>query len=180
MKPYMNNGLPWFALYVNFKSEKKVCQELEDQSIESYLPLYTKIKYLKNRKRKTQIPLISCYVFARIPFELRNTILNIQGVVKYVKTDNKPAIIPTSEMDLMRRLTDSNFQFDIEQEDYFMIGEDVDIVHGPLQGLNGKIIERRGRRRLFLRINSIHHAISVEVDNELIEPVSKKPVYSYV
>ena len=41
----------WFALYVRPRSEKKVQSQLEDQGIEAYLPLVTKMKQWSDRRK---------------------------------------------------------------------------------------------------------------------------------
>ena len=42
----------WFAIYVKSRSEKKVHEQLEDIGIESFLPLITRVKQWRDRKKK--------------------------------------------------------------------------------------------------------------------------------
>lgn len=162
--------LPWHALYVNFKSEKKVCQELVKYDIETFLPLFTKIRYYRNSKRKSEVPLISCYVFARVPPKLRGLVCSIGGVVKFVKTDNKPSVIPVDEINILKKISGIRGSMEISNERYFEVGEKVHVHYGPLAGIVGEVIEKRGQNRFLIKIHSLNQAISIEIDNDLLVP----------
>jgi len=70
--------------------------------------------------------------------------------------------VPNEQIESIKRLLETNFQFD--PYTYFTEGEEVVVVRGPLEGMSGKIIERKGVRRLILAVDLIKRSISVEVD----------------
>jgi transcription antitermination factor NusG len=178
MEDSNNQCIPWNALYVKYKSEKKVDHELGKLEIESFLPLYSKIRYYCNQKRKSRIPLISCYVFARIPVHLRCTVNNIHGVIKFVKTDNKPAIIPNEEISLLKSLVGLKEEMSVEIHNYFEVGNNVYVKYGPLAGLSGELIEKRGKSRFLMKLHSLHQAFSLEINHHQLEQIkqSKKEI----
>ena len=45
------------------------------------------------------------------------------------------------------------------------------VTHGPLQGITGRIVKRRGLNKLILSVDLIKRSISVEVDIEIVELV---------
>jgi transcription antitermination factor NusG len=172
MEKFFVQNLPWNALYVIYKSEKKVCEYLNELGIETFLPLYTKVRLWRNKKIKSKIPLFSCYVFAKVPRTLRYQALNVVGTVKFVTTrGNIPSIIPEKEIDIIKRLTGIKPDMNIKKENYFEVGQHVRVNHEPLKGLEGILSEKRGRNRFFVKIHSIQQALSLEIDGDLLEPV---------
>jgi len=50
----------------------------------------------------------------------------------------------------------------------------VRIKYGPLKGVEGIIIRKNGGFRLVLRVTSIEQAMSINIDEALVEPVDIK------
>jgi transcriptional antiterminator RfaH len=48
-------------------------------------------------------------------------------------------------------------------------GQPVRIKSGPLRGLEGKIVERRGKTRLLVVVEYIQQGVSVDIDDFMIE-----------
>ncbi len=51
------------------------------------------------------------------------------------------------------------------------ISEIVEVVHGPLAGVRGRLMECRGQKRLAVGVQQIGQAISVEIHNRDVVPV---------
>jgi transcription antitermination factor NusG len=52
-----------------------------------------------------------------------------------------------------------------ENDDYFEVGEEVEISYGPLQGIRGIISTKRNESRFILKVDGINQAISVMIDS---------------
>ena len=89
-------------------------------------------------------------------------ILNTRGVIRILGIYGHPIPVPHEQIESIKSLLETNFQFD--PYPYFTEGEEVVVVRGPLEGMSGKIIERKGVRRLILAVDLIKRSISVEVD----------------
>ncbi len=90
------------------------------------------------------------------------------GVVNIVAFDGEPAPIPTHEIASIRQLVESDFAFDpcpLVRE-----GMLVEVTHGPLKGVVGRLIRKSDKARLMLTVDLIGQAVSVEVDASDVRP----------
>jgi len=62
----LTSEMRWYAVHTQARHEKVVAQRLSEKGIESFLPLVTSIHRWSDRTKKVELPLFSCYVFARI------------------------------------------------------------------------------------------------------------------
>jgi transcription antitermination factor NusG len=83
--------------------------------------------------------------------------------------DGQPAALPEEEMEALRKgLT---HQLRVEPHPYLTVGRRVRIRSGPLKGMEGILIRRKGVLRVILSVNLIKCSTSIEVDSWEIEPV---------
>ena len=52
-----------------------------------------------------------------------------------------------------------------------MPGNRVRVRRGPLAGLEGAVLVRRGQTRLLVQVNFLQKGASVEIDDFLLEPI---------
>jgi len=76
----------WYGLQTRPRHEKIVAQRLEERGVTTFLPLVTETHRWSDRKKSVQMPLFSCYVFARfIPNRTeRLRVLRVDGVFNLV------------------------------------------------------------------------------------------------
>jgi transcription antitermination factor NusG len=160
----------WYALYTRPRFEKKVDSMLRKKGLESYLPLHTVFRRWSDRWKKIEEPLFSGYVFVRIPLEERISAVQTVGVVRMVSFTGTPSPIPDEEINAIKKVLNQAVPF--EASDYLPIGQMVEVMRGPLQGIRGRLIEHRGRKRLLVGIEQIRQAISVEVNEFDVCPVA--------
>jgi transcription termination/antitermination protein NusG len=70
--------------------------------------------------------------------------------------------VPDQEIDAIRKLIASDLQYDpcaLIRE-----GMTVEVVHGPLKGVTGKLLRKGSQARLILSVDLIGQAVCVEVD----------------
>ena len=94
--------------------------------------------------------------------------LKCTGVVSIVSVNGDIAPIPDVEIDGIRRLVTSELQYDpcpLIQE-----GSMVEVVHGPLKGVVGRLVRKGAHARLVLAVDLIGQAVSVEVDAADVKP----------
>ena len=87
-------------------------EQLEQKGYEAFLPTITQWSRWKDRKKKIDWPLFPGYCFARFDARERLPILKCTGVVNIVSFDGEIAPIPEHEIDGIRRLVESDLQFD--------------------------------------------------------------------
>jgi transcription termination/antitermination protein NusG len=152
----------WYAIWTRSRHEQVVCEQLTRKGFESFLPTIPKWSRWKDRKKKIDWPLFPGYCFARFDTRDRLSILKCTGVVNIVAFDGEIVPIPDFEIEAIRRLVQSELQFDpcpLIRE-----GMMVEVTHGPLKGIVGKLVRKGAHARLMLAVDLIGQAVSVDVD----------------
>lgn len=156
-------GAPaWYAIWTRSRHEQVVRQQLEQKGIEVFLPTVLRWSRWKDRKKQVAWPLFPGYCFAKFSAEERVPVLSCAGAVGIVSFDGAPAAIPEAELTGIRRLVESELQFDpcpLIHE-----GDMVQVTHGPLKGVSGKLVKKGAHARLILAVDLIGQGVSVEVD----------------
>ena len=158
----------WFAIWTRSRHEQVVREQLERKEVETFLPTITRWSRWKDRRKKIAWPLFPGYCFARFDPANRLGILRCTGVVNIVSFDGEPAPIAALQIDSLRRLVDVDLLYDpcpLIQE-----GMMVEVVHGPLRGVVGRLVRKGAHARLVLSVDLIGQAVSVEVDAADVKP----------
>ncbi len=161
----------WYALYTRSRFEKKLMSELTDRSIEVFLPMREVLSRWKDRKKKIWIPLFPGYLFVHqvdTPAN-RYRVLNVPGAVRFVGFNSQTVPIPQEQIDGVRRFLESNLM--VDPYPYMQIGRRVEVIAGPLMGIQGKLVQKRGRFRFVLQVDLIRQAVSVEIDASDVRPI---------
>ena len=144
------------------RHEKLVRDQLLEKRVDVFLPTITKWSRWKDRKKKIDWPLFPGYVFARFDANDRLAVLKCGGVVTIVGSDGVPSPIPEREITGIRTLIESELTYDpcpLIKE-----GMMVEVIHGPLKGVVGRLVRKGAHARLVLSVDLIGQAVSVEVD----------------
>ncbi|MEZ5416178.1 MAG: UpxY family transcription antiterminator [Vicinamibacterales bacterium] len=152
----------WFAIWTRSRHEQIVRQELERKGIEVFLPTVNRWSRWKDRKKQIAWPLFPGYCFARFEPDARVDVLKCQGAVGIVSFDGVPAPVADAELAAIRQLVESELQCDpcpLIHE-----GDAVRVTHGPLRGVEGRLVRKGPHARLILSVNLIGQGVSVEVD----------------
>ena len=161
----------WYALYTRSRFEKKMLSTLAERSIEVFLPMREVLSRWKDRKKKIWIPLFPGYIFVNhvdTP-ENRYRILNLPGAVRFVGFEGRAEPVPPSQIEAVRRFLEASIS--IDPYPYLKIGRRVEVIAGPLKGIVGILVEKRGRFRFVLQVDLIRQAVSVEIDASDVRPI---------
>jgi transcription antitermination factor NusG len=159
----------WFAIYTMPRSERSVVRCLDNHQIESFLPTCESARLWKNRQRvTTSEPLFPSYVFARIRATERSIVLKSSGALKIIGNQQSPIDISDSEIEFLR----SDFcRKRVAPFQEIAIGKRVRIRSGPMQGVQGVLVEIRNRLRFVLTVSLINQNAAVEVGADEVEVV---------
>ena len=160
--PATDPEVQWFALWTRSRHEQVVRQQLDQKHIEAFLPTVTKWSRWKDRKKKVDWPLFPGYCFARFNVRERLPVLKCTGVVNIISVEGEPAPIPEHEIDSIRQLVESDLAYD--PCPMIREGMMVEVMHGPLKGVVGRLVRKNEKARLVLSVDLIGQAVSVEVD----------------
>jgi len=152
----------WYAAYTCPNHEKRVAVELGARDVENFLPIYSSVRRWKDRRVRLELPLFPGYVFVRLALRDRLRVVQIPSVVRLVGFNGHPAPLPDDEMEALRNGLARGLR--VEPHPYLTVGRRVRIVSGPLKGIEGMLVRKKGALRLILSINAIMCAAAVEVD----------------
>ncbi len=161
----------WYALYTRSRFEKKLLSELTDRSIDVFLPMREVLSRWKDRKKRIWIPLFPGYIFVRqidTPAN-RYRVLNIPGAVRFVGIEGHADPVPEEQLDAVRRFLESSIS--IDPYPYLHVGRRVEVIAGPLKGIQGILVQKKGRFRFVLQVDLIRQAVSVEIDASDVRPL---------
>jgi transcription antitermination factor NusG len=159
----------WYVAQTCSRHEKRVAAQLTARSIENFLPLYETVSRWKDRRVRLQLPLFPGYIFVRVPIRERLRALEIPSVARLVGFGGMPAPLPDHEMEAMQNGLAG--QLRAEPHPYLTVGRRVRINSGPLAGLQGILLRKKGSYRFVLSVELIQRSIVVDVDGADILPV---------
>ena len=158
----MSPGAEWYAIWTRSRHEQVVREQLEQKGFEAFLPTIPKWSRWKDRKKKIDWPLFPGYCFARFDAKERLPVLKCIGVVNIIAFNGEIAPIPEQEIHAIRQLVQSELQYD--PCPMISEGMTVEVTHGPLKVVVGKLVRKGAHARLVLSVDLIGQAVSVEVD----------------
>ena len=162
----------WIVVRSKPRSEKVAHNELVKKNIEAYLPLLKERRKWSDRKKWVEFPLFSSYLFARIDIKDSIFVLETQGVNTIVKFGKQIAIVQNSVIKAIRLAMEGGYQ--LEPVEYFVEGNRVEVVAGPMKGIKGIVAKLRGQNRLIIKIDAIQQALSIQIESKFIRNLNSK------
>ncbi len=163
----------WYACYTRARAEKQVAKFLQTRGIDSYLPLVPRQRQWKDRKKVVPFPLFPSYVFGRFAMRDLHLVLTTPGVSTIVRTQGQPTPIAEEELENVRRFAAAVASTGVEPDarPFLAEGQRVRVTEGPFEGVEGIVIESRGRRRVLVGISAIGQGLEVDIDTRLLKAV---------
>ena len=162
----------WIVVRSKPRSEKVAHNELVKKNIEAYLPLLKERRKWSDRKKWVEFPLFSSYLFARIDIKDSIFVLQTQGVNTIVKFGKQIAIVQNSVIKAIRLAMEGGYQ--LEPVEYFVEGNRVEVVAGPMKGVKGIVAKLKGQNRLIIKIDAIQQALSIQIESKFIRNLNSK------
>jgi transcription antitermination factor NusG len=151
----------WFAVSTIAKHEKAIARQLEQRSLEHYLPLYRCLRQWKDRKVTLDLPLFSGYIFVRISGLNKGAVERIPGVLRIVSFNSALVPIAEEEIERLRKVAEL---WNAEPYPYLCQGKRVRVCSGPLDGIEGIVLHRKGKVRIVISVDSIMRSFHIELD----------------
>jgi transcriptional antiterminator RfaH len=157
----------WYLLQTKFNQENKAAEELQQQNISVFHPLFKLEKIIRGNKVIKEEPLFSRYLFAWLDVENTNwtSVRSTRGISNFVAFGNGPAIVDQTIINELK-------QIDLlPKEAYFKIGEKVRVASGSLKGLNAVYQTSDGLSRSYILLEFMQQNQYLSIDNQLIEKI---------
>jgi len=156
----------WHVLHTKSRQEKVLAKELTSMGIENYLPLLKSVRYHGGRKAVVEAPMFSSYVFLHGTLEdayRADRTRFVAQIIKVVDQEKLEAELHNIQLALAQDAP-------MEVYSYLKKGMRVEVRSGPFRGLKG-VIEDRKANRLFLQVEMLNAAVSLEIDGSLLDPI---------
>ncbi|TDO96676.1 transcription termination/antitermination protein NusG [Marinomonas balearica] len=154
------NEYNWYVIYTKPNAEKKVAQRLLDRQNDVFLPLATETRIWSDRKKTIQEPLFKSYVFVRCSIDELHKIKTVYGFSHFVSFGGYPAVIPEKQIGMIKSII--AFHSDAKSvATRFIVGERVDIIAGPLAGMQGTLTQINGKNRVAIEVNHLNQSMLI-------------------
>jgi transcription antitermination factor NusG len=164
----------WYACYTRARHEKRVDEQLERRGFETYLPLLTQERQWSDRRKRVEFPMFPGYVFGRFKLEQLHDVLTVPGVATVIRHNGVPSPIHDEELENVRRFVAALAETgQVPDRSPLEPGQPVRVTCGPFTGIQGVIVERRGRRRVLVGLETIGQGMEIDIDGESLEPLRR-------
>ena len=92
--------------------------------------------------------------------------LQTHGVSSLVKFGDEIAIVQDNIIKTIKLAIDGGYQ--LTPTEYFIAGNEVEVIEGPMKGVKGIIVQLKGKDRLIIKIDAIQQALSINIDSRFI------------
>jgi transcription antitermination factor NusG len=159
----------WYALLTRPRHEKLVSERLAERGVETFLPLVSEVHRWSDRNKVVELPLFSCYVFAKFGANRSDClrVLRVNGVLQLVGSRGEGTPIPHQQIDAVRMLVESSVAWSAYP--FLKIGQRVRIRGGALDGVHGILLSRAGNSTLVISVDLIQRSLAVRVEGYQVE-----------
>lgn len=169
--PLASGDLPaerhWWVAQTKPRQEKSLARDLLARDIPYFLPQVPKTAIVRGRKRTSFIPLFSGYLFLFGNEGERYTSMTTNRISSFL-----PVPDPTKfrhELRQIWQLIETEAPLTVESR--LQTGDRVRVKKGTLAGVEGTVVDRRGRCRLLVAVHLLQQGVSMEIDDYMLEPI---------
>jgi len=142
---------------------------LHGKGYRHFLPLYRCPRRWTHRVKISELPLFPGYLFCRFNAQDRLPILKTPAVIQVLGVCGTPIPINESEINAIQTIVASGLKS--QPWPLLEIGTRVRIEYGALCGVEGVLLDFRGRHRLIVSVALLQRAVAVEVDRAWASPL---------
>jgi transcription antitermination factor NusG len=164
--------LKWYAIHTRARHERVVEQRLRAAGITTFLPLTREVHRWSDRRKAVELPLFSCYIFARLAMtpQERLQIWRTESALGLVGGQGRGISVPDEQIDAVRALVTQNIP--CSAHPFLKSGQRVRICGGALDGVKGIFISRNGDHTLVISLDALQRSLQVRISGYDIEILS--------
>jgi transcription antitermination factor NusG len=156
----------WVAFYTLARREKDLMRKLAAAGIPFYAPLVRRrLHSAGGRVRSSWVPLFPGYVFSPVNDQQRRVALSANVVSRWLSIPDERMLV--DDLRAIRRLIESDRP--LTPESRLDAGQAVRVRSGPLRGLEGTVVSRRGEERLLVAVRFLNQGASIELEDVDLE-----------
>ncbi len=156
----------WVAFYTLARREKDLMRKLEAAGVPFYSPLVRRrLHSAGGRVRSSFVPLFPGYVFAPVDDEQRRAALATNSVARWLSIADERMLV--CDLRAIKRLIDTDKP--LTPEARLEPGQSVRVRSGPMRGMEGVVVKRRGQERLLVAVRFLNQGASIELEDVDVE-----------
>jgi transcription antitermination factor NusG len=156
----------WYVFYTLARREKDLLRKLTAAGIGCYAPMIRRrLRGAGGRPRTSFVPLFPGYVFSHGDDEQRRAALATNTIARWIPVADPRMLV--DDLRAIKRLVDS--EQPLSPEARLEAGQAVRVRSGPLAGIEGTIIRRRGTERLLVAVRFLNQGASIEMEDVDLE-----------
>ena len=157
----------WWVLHTKARQEKALSRELFARQTAFFLPVVGRRSNLGKRATSSYVPLFPGYVFMHGTESDRVETLRTNRVSRIIDVPDPDCLV--DDLQRLHRLILADAPLTVESR--FTVGNQVRVRSGAFQGIEGRVLKRCGKTRLWVAIDFLQQGASVELDDCILEPV---------
>ena len=158
----------WLVFYTLARREKDLMRKLEAAHIPFFGPMIRRrLRSAGGKTRSSYVPLFPGYVFSRVDDEQRRAALATNTIARWIPVGDERMLV--DDLRAIRQLIDSDQP--LTPEARLEPGQPVRVRSGPLKGIEGVVIRRRGEERLLVAVRFLNQGASIELEDIDLEPL---------
>lgn len=157
----------WWVGHTKARFEKAFAWDLARNGVGYFLPMCMRTYFSSGKKRRVLMPLFSSYVFINGTQESLFFALETGRLCQSIPVIDQQKL--NRELSMIHRAIVA--QPELGTSPLPVAGRRYRVIHGPLIGLEGIVIECRKLARTVLEVSILGQGAVVEIDSNLLEPV---------
>jgi len=154
----------WYVIVTKTIHYKKAAAILEKLGFSFYLPTQRQLHYWSDRKKWVDVPILTPYIFLLTNEMERKVIFQSCNFFHFLNWGGKPATAKDDEIENVKLLCNYSSNIKIEPHS-IKKGDFVEVISGPLSGMNGYTLQENGKHRFLVQIRSLGQFASVDIDS---------------
>ena len=156
----------WVAFYTLARREKDLMRRLVSLGIPFYAPLVSRrLPSAGGRVRTSWMPLFPSYVFSLVDDDQRRAALATNTISRWLSVPDQRML--DDDLRSIKRLIDT--EMPLTPEARLEQGQPVRVRSGPLRGMEGTVVGRKGEQRLVVAVRFLNQGASIELEDVDLE-----------
>lgn len=150
----------WYVLHTKPRNEKKVEEQLLSMGINAYCPKRTEVKFWSDRKKKIEVPLLTSMVLVQLNDNDINQVFKSPGVIRYMFWLGKRAIVKQSEVEVLKKYLNSDYNFTNSQISKIKVGDNFNV-----SNFNNEtgIVSKISNNSVWIYLKSIAYSVKLKL-----------------
>ena len=136
----------WFVCYTKPRWEKKLAAKLTKLGYDVYAPLHKVRRKWSDRYKVIELPLFTGYIFVSAADSRKWALLDVPGIMNFVRHENKPAIVPEKEINRIKRFLQEFDEVNVVENEKLEKDSRVVVSTGVFMDYKGIVLEVRGNK----------------------------------